>query len=213
MEAGAAPHLLEFEQQRALQKPVNLMKLVKSMQHVKKKKQLVSLHIEEESSDAGDERMIQDEAPQVAQALENDSERKRTCLDDVPIQTERGFEKRSFPQTRDDPGAAEHSPHLAMTLVSNTEGYDQWIPASMRRRLERPLGRRAVGLRVHGENRGARITHTVTPWCGRLTIKFEDGDEVVKMLDENVGERKDNTTGWASRIERGHLGSTARPRT
>ena len=33
-------------------------------------------------------------------------------------------------------------------------------------------------------------------WCGRLTIKFEDGDEVVKMMDENFDELKKWTTSW-----------------
>ena len=104
-------------------------------------------HIEEEkNSDADDERVIQDEAsktPQVVQVLEDDSERKRSCLDDVP--TKSHFRK--FETTLDQQNTHRN---LVKTLVSDTEAHDQWIPASMRGRPERPQGRRVLGLRVRG---------------------------------------------------------------
>ena len=51
------------------------------------------------------------------------------------------------------------------------------------------------------ESGGGHIVRTATPHasllrCGRLTPTFEDGDEAVKMLDENVDERKKNATSW-----------------
>ena len=73
-----------------------------------------------------------------------------------------------------------------MTLVSYTEGHDQWISVW-------------DDVWLMEKNGGAHIVQAVTPSllrCGRLTPTFEDGDEAVKMLDENVDERKKNATSW-----------------
>ena len=46
---------------------------------------------------------------------------------------------------------------------------------------------------------GGHVVQTVTPSLlryGRLAPTSEDGDEAVKMLDENVDERKKNATSW-----------------
>ena len=78
-----------------------------------------------------------------------DSERKRSCLDDVPMQMKR-IRKGSLPSIRDDAGATDNLLQQVMTLVLDTVGHNQKVSASMRGRQERPLGRR-VGRRVHGE--------------------------------------------------------------
>ena len=44
---------------------------------------------------------------------------------------------------------------------------------------------------------GARITYTTqSRWCGGLTKIIGNDDEVAKMRDENVAERKNNATSW-----------------
>ena len=51
-------------------------------------------------------------------------------------------------------------------------------------------------LRVHGERR-MRPYKTRSPPVWSIEKKVRtDGDEVVKMLDENVNKRKNNATGW-----------------
>ena len=50
-----------------------------------------------------------------------------------------------------------------MTLVSETEGYDQWTRASLRGRLERLVGRLVVGLRMHGETTEGPVPHKPSP--------------------------------------------------
>ena len=105
-EPDAAPYLSEFEQQRALQKPMTLITASKVIQPLMKRKQPLSLpipplvedivplvgsaQVEEESSDADDEHVVQDEASAPPQANSgSESERKRSYLDDVPIQMKR----------------------------------------------------------------------------------------------------------------------------
>ena len=88
----------------------SLLRSLKGIQLVKKRNLLVDIvalvdgtHIEEEHSNADDARVIQDadsEPLQEAQALEDDSERKRSYLDDVPIQMKR-IRKGSLPQRKD----------------------------------------------------------------------------------------------------------------
>ena len=48
------------------------------------------------------------------------------------------------------------------------------------------------------KNEGARVARNRHTRCGRLTIQFEDRNEVVKRLDENFDERKKNATSLAT---------------
>ena len=82
-----------------------------------------------------------------------------------------------------------------MTLVSDTEGRDQWVPDCTRARLQQQLGPPVVGLRVRGEKTEAPVLHQLSPLVRSSDKHIQYGDEVVKMLDENFDGRKNNT-GW-----------------
>ena len=99
VEPDAVPHLSELAQRRALQRLVSSMKslmgnsICEAMETVDEPADhtvpiVDGTHIEDERSYVDDVHVIQDEdsePPQVVHALEDDSERKRSCLDGVPI--------------------------------------------------------------------------------------------------------------------------------
>ena len=65
----------------------------------------------ENASDADDEPVEDD-----------DLERKRSRLDDVPLRKKREFEKGSIPRSRDQPVGAERPPFLVVALVADGGG-------------------------------------------------------------------------------------------
>ena len=131
--------------------------------------------VEGEFSDADDGHVVQDANPlKQLRHSRNDSERKRSLLDDVPIQMQR----------------------ITQGITTASSRHDQLIPSSMRARFERPLGLRVSGLRVHGVNRRRPKSTSNRPHWGQLTKTFEDGDEAAKMLDDTFNEPKNNAVTW-----------------